>query len=239
MKLATIIILTSFIGVYAFPPLDPPQGLKRSLTIGGSSIFRDPDYDSQGRFIGNILDALNDKPPGLKRCVADPKAVEAFAQESSKDSFFSLASKTPESTSQRLALRTSGSHNSLSARINKANILSSTKKTCLRSGKCFLKPGSVQKASSSFSKFLEKAAPIISVGIAVNEGYNDYQENKQIGRAVVTTGTSFAKNAVISSSVLYVSPLCGLAAPLCAIGGAVILGVYTPSSQEITDLIIP
>ncbi len=232
MKLITFILLTSFIGVYAVPNLPPPQGLKRQLTIGGSSIFRDPRYDEKGRLYADLIDGQNEqtivdtltdldiKPPkGLqKRCVADPYAVADNAA-ITEDEFWEWLAKPSD--------------------ISTKNIFTSPEKTCLRSGKCFFKPGSVQKASSRFSKFLEKVAPIISVGIAVNEGYNDYQENKQMGRAVVTTGTSLAKNAAISSTVVYLSPFCGIAAPACMIGGAIALGVYTPSAQKITDFITP
>ena len=159
MKLtSTFILLTFFIGVYAIPNLPPPQGLKRPLTRGGTSIFRDPNYDYFGRPFTDLIDSHSEetivktlkdfglKPPkDLQSCVADHSA------KITQDDFWKWLAKPSD--------------------ISTKNIFTSSQKTCLRSGKCFFKPGSVQKASSSFSKFLEKVAPIISVGIAVNEGY--------------------------------------------------------------------
>ena len=50
--------------IYLSPPLFGP----RPMTIGGSSIFRDPNYDCDGNPIDNVEDL---KPPkGLKRQVA-------------------------------------------------------------------------------------------------------------------------------------------------------------------------
>jgi hypothetical protein len=102
MKLTIFIFAFFIIGAYSNDVSQPPKGLRRLRTQGGTSIFRDPNYDHAGNLINSVKDTgtttakivakkIDGKMIGQlgERCTRSGKCIKTFG-----DAFEKISSNT-------------------------------------------------------------------------------------------------------------------------------------------------
>lgn len=157
---------------------------------------------------------------------SDVPVSEMFGK-SLKDSVGNVAKSTAKKVSSNVA------------EISPANVIGDIAEKCTRSG-CKDVTNAAKKTAKEVSKksgsqFFKKLGTVITIGLAAYEGYGDYRENGDVGRAVVRTTASLGKNSLISAAMVPASALCGPFAPACFIGGTVGISSYTPDAKWVTD----
>ena len=123
--------------------------------------------------------------------------------------------------------------------VSPTNVIGDLAKRCTRSGcrdvTTAAKKTAKEVTKKSSSKLFEKLGTAITIGLAAYEGYGEYHENGDVGRAVVRTTASLGKNSLISAAMVPAAALCGPFAPACFIGGTVGISSYTPDAKWLTD----
>ena len=123
----------------------------------------------------------------------------------------------------------------MKTKVNPKNIIGAIGERCTRSGKCIK---TLEHASPHIFNYIDKISSTLSVAVAVNEAYSDYQETKSKARFFLTGTTSVLKNWAISSGTISAAAACGPFAPVCAIGGTFAVWNFTPSSKDFTNMIM-
>ena len=125
------------------------------------------------------------------------------------------------------------------AEISTKNVIGNIADKCTRSGckqvTTAAKKTAKEVTKKSGSKLFEKLGTAVTIGLAAYEAYGEYNENGDVGRAVVRTTASLGKNSLISAAMIPVSALCGPFATACFIGGTVGISSYTPDAKWVSD----